>query len=202
MLNKFSFFILFLLLTTCCYGQRVQVEGAATIQKVKTNEQYFNDHTIWYPSFRISYLLSVHHQIGLTFGAISGQTSFHLPPNVDVYYPPGTPILTRLHVRAYPIGLQYRYQFLKSAPVHPYAAASFLLIPITDEKDYDTPSHKKYHSISWGGNFSIGLDVKLIKRFGIFGAINYRLVKNSDRRPSQNIVIEGFWTQFGTKIYL
>jgi hypothetical protein len=148
-----------------------------------------------YPAFGIGYQVAGHHSVWLTFASISGQSFLQLPPGTPTYG-------NKLYVRAYPIGLQYRYRVFKDTPVNLYFKASLLVIPITDRVEQDVLPYPTDHSTNLGGDFGVGLHVKLINRLGLFGSGNYRLVKSNDGRILQHMDIKGFWVQIGTTIRL
>jgi hypothetical protein len=185
--------ILLLLFASQGYGQQFQVEGAAAWQKLVAPSGNTNDNVV-YPFFGIGYQVTGHHSVWLTFASISEQSFLQLPPGTPTYG-------NRLHIRAYPIGLQYRYRVFKDTPVNLYFKASLLVIPITDTVEQDTRPEPG-HSTNLGGDLGIGLQIKLNNRLGLFGSANYRLVKNSDGRFLQHMDIKGFWVQVGTMIRL
>lgn len=187
LLSKGGLVILFLLIATQSYAQHFKVEGAASWQKLTGSTEYSNDNVV-YPSFGIGYLLKGHHSMWFTISFISGYSFLQTT---------GPTYGGASHVKAYPIGLRYQYRILADAPVTPYVKVSLLIIPITDKTHSDVVNPPN-HSVNIGGNFGIGLKVKLINHLAIFGAVNYRLVKNSNGRSFHYIDIGGFWTQIGT----
>lgn len=193
MKKAFSLFLLcFVLGAADSSAQNLDLYVSADGQLVKGPESAFEDDFIVYPEINLGYWVHPNHRFGLALSYISATSQSSMSGNESG---------TDLRLTAYPVALDYKFDFYSYSSLAAFLGASLSIVPIRDEWDTDTPPEEAY-STNFGGSVGIGVLKHFSEQVGLFSSINYRLLHSSSERPAQHIKANGVFARIGLRLSL